>query len=122
LSWALALFQRGRNRARKTVLVSDLSGKEIEDGKDVKVRITFADARSGSIELDVTADEARQMGRKGSPGSSQGTKAEIVLARRRESLKLATLALINPVLPHRGCRPAARAYGMERIVNVLLSG
>jgi hypothetical protein len=47
--------------ARKTVLVSDLSGKEIEDGKGAKVRISFADARSGSIELDVTADEGRQM-------------------------------------------------------------
>ena len=62
------------------------------------------------------------MGRKGRQVARRGTKAEIVLARRRESLKLATLALINPVLPHRGCRPAARAYGMERIVNVLLSG
>ena len=29
--------------ARKTVLVSDLSGKEIDDGKGAKVRITFND-------------------------------------------------------------------------------
>ena len=60
--------------ARKTVLVSDLSGKEIEDGKGAKVRITFADARSGSIELDVTADEARQMGRKGRQVARSGRK------------------------------------------------
>jgi hypothetical protein len=41
--------------AKKTVLVSDLSGEEIQDGKGAKVRITFDDARSGSIEMDVSA-------------------------------------------------------------------
>ena len=48
--------------ARKTVLVRDLSGETIEDGKAAKVRITFQDARSASLELDVTAEEARAMG------------------------------------------------------------
>jgi hypothetical protein len=51
--------------ARKTVVVSDLSGEQIEDGKGAKVRITFSDARSGSIELDVTSEEGRAMGAKG---------------------------------------------------------
>jgi hypothetical protein len=60
--------------ARKTVLISDLSGKEIEDGKGAKVRITFADARSGSLELDVTADEARAMGAKGRQVARRGRK------------------------------------------------
>jgi hypothetical protein len=50
--------------ARKTVLVSDLSGEEIQEGKGAKVRITFEDARSGAIELDVTAEEGRAMGAK----------------------------------------------------------
>jgi hypothetical protein len=64
--------------ARKTVLVSDLSGKEIDDGKGAKVRITFADARSGSIELDVTADEGRQMGRKGRQVARRGRNPILV--------------------------------------------
>ena len=51
--------------ARKTVVVSDLSGEQIQDGKGARVRITFDDARSGSLELDVTAEEARAMGAKG---------------------------------------------------------
>ena len=50
--------------AKKVVLVSDLSGEEIQEGKGAKVRITFEDARSGSLELDVTADEGRAMGAK----------------------------------------------------------
>jgi hypothetical protein len=60
--------------ARKTVLVSDLSGEEIEDGQGAKVRITFQDARRGVIEMDVTADEARAMGAKGRPVARRGRK------------------------------------------------
>ena len=48
--------------ARKTVLVSDISGSEIADGRGATVRITFHDARKGVRELDVTDAEAEQMG------------------------------------------------------------
>jgi hypothetical protein len=48
--------------ARKTVLVSDVSGQEIAEGKGATVRITFRDARKGVRELDVTDDEAEKMG------------------------------------------------------------
>jgi hypothetical protein len=48
--------------ARKTVLVSDMSGKEIPDGKGATVRITFRDARKGVRELDVTDAEAESFG------------------------------------------------------------
>jgi len=48
--------------ARKTVRVSDISGEEIPDGRGATVRITFADARRGSRELDVTDKEAEAMG------------------------------------------------------------
>ena len=48
--------------ARKTVLVSDISGQEIQEGKGATVRITFRDARKGVRELDVTDDEAEKMG------------------------------------------------------------
>ena len=48
--------------ARKTVLVSDMSGSEIAEGKGATVRITFRDARKGVRELDVTDEEAERMG------------------------------------------------------------
>jgi hypothetical protein len=48
--------------AKKTVLVSDMSGQEIPDGKGATIRITFRDARKGVRELDVTDDEAEKLG------------------------------------------------------------
>ena len=60
--------------ARKTVLVSDLSGKEISENDGARVRITFADARRGAIELDVTAEEAKEMGAKGRQVARRGRK------------------------------------------------
>ncbi len=53
---------RGVLVARKTVLVSDVSGEEIAEGKGATVRITFHDARKGVRELDVTDTEAEEMG------------------------------------------------------------
>jgi hypothetical protein len=60
--------------ARKTVVVSDLSGDVIEEGQAAKVRISFDDARRGSIEMDVTADEAKAMGAKGRQVARRGRK------------------------------------------------
>jgi hypothetical protein len=48
--------------ARKTVLVSDMSGNEIPEGKGAVIRITFRDARKGVRELDVTDSEAEKIG------------------------------------------------------------
>ena len=50
--------------AKKTVLVSDMSGQEIEDGKGATIRIVFRDARKGVRELDVTDAEADRLGRR----------------------------------------------------------
>jgi len=59
-----AFFHRYQevNVARKTVLVSDMSGKEIADGKGATIRITFRDARKGVRELDVSDEEADRLG------------------------------------------------------------
>jgi hypothetical protein len=57
-----SLRQGGIQVARKTVLVSDVSGAEIAEGKGATVRITFHDARKGVRELDVTDAEAEKMG------------------------------------------------------------
>jgi hypothetical protein len=56
------VLQGGIPVARKTVLVSDISGTEIAEGKGATIRITFHDARKGVRELDVTDAEAEKMG------------------------------------------------------------
>jgi hypothetical protein len=48
--------------AKKTIRVSDRSSAEIPEGKGATVRITFADARKGVRELDLTDAEAEQLG------------------------------------------------------------
>ena len=48
--------------AKKTIRVSDRSGAEIPDGKARLFKITFADARKGVRELDLTDAEAEQLG------------------------------------------------------------
>jgi hypothetical protein len=48
--------------ARRVIRVSDMSGDEIPDGKGATIRITFADARKGARELDVTDSEAEKLG------------------------------------------------------------
>jgi hypothetical protein len=59
---------------KKTVLVSDLSGAEIQDGKGATVSISFRDARKGTIVLDVTDAEAEQMGSKGRRQQRRGRR------------------------------------------------
>jgi hypothetical protein len=44
--------------ARKTVRVSDQSGDVITEGKGATLRITYADARRGAHQADLTDDEA----------------------------------------------------------------
>jgi hypothetical protein len=60
--------------ARRTVLVSDLSGAEITEGKGATVTINFRDARKGTIVLDVTDSEAEEMGRKGRRQARRGRR------------------------------------------------
>jgi hypothetical protein len=78
--------------ARKTVLVSDISGDPIPDGKGATVRITFQDARKGVRELDVTEQEAEKLGgrsvaRRGRKSKQQAATAgtESTRAPRRRS-------------------------------------
>jgi hypothetical protein len=60
--------------ARKTIFVSDLSGKEIPEGKAARISVTFTDARKGTYVLDVTEDEAEELGRKGKRQARRGRK------------------------------------------------
>ncbi len=72
--------------ARKSIFVSDLSGKEIPEGKGAQVTIRFNDARKGSILLDVTDEEGEELGRKGRRQTRRGRRPKaaqsVVLATR----------------------------------------
>ncbi len=48
--------------AKKMVRVSDRSGQEIPEGRGATVRVTFMDARKPSRELDLTDEEAAELG------------------------------------------------------------
>lgn len=60
--------------ARKTIIVSDLSGNEIDDKDAAKVTITYADARRGQIVLDVNASEVEELAGKGARQARRGRR------------------------------------------------
>jgi hypothetical protein len=57
--------------ARRTVLVSDLSGRSIS-GRAATITIKFTDARKGVYLLDVTEEEAEELGSKGRKQARRG--------------------------------------------------
>jgi hypothetical protein len=52
--------------ARKTIYVTDLTGKEINEKDAAKVTITYGDARRGQVVLDANAAEVDDLASKGS--------------------------------------------------------
>jgi hypothetical protein len=60
--------------ARKTVLVSDLTGSEIDDRNAATVTIRYSDARRGQVVLDVNADEIDDLARKGRKQARRGRR------------------------------------------------
>jgi hypothetical protein len=63
--------------ARKTVLVSDISGKEIDEKDAAKLTITYADARRGQIVLDVNASEVDDLPGKGTRQARRGRRPKV---------------------------------------------
>jgi hypothetical protein len=63
---------------RKSIFASDLSGREIPDGKGAQVTIKFNDARKGTIVLDVTDEGADEMGTKGRKQARRGRRPKLV--------------------------------------------
>jgi hypothetical protein len=60
--------------ARRTILVSDITGKEIDDGNAAQVVIKYADARRGQVVLDVNADEVADLAAKGMKQARRGRR------------------------------------------------
>jgi hypothetical protein len=66
--------KRRREMAKKTIFVSDLSGKEIPEGRAAQISIKFADARKGIYLLDVLDSEAEELGQKGRKQARRGRR------------------------------------------------
>ena len=60
--------------ARKTIFVSDLTGKSIDDKDAATVTIGYADARRGQVVLDVNASEVDDLAAKGVKQARRGRK------------------------------------------------
>jgi hypothetical protein len=64
----------GSAMSRRTILVSDLTGKEIDDRDAAQVVIKYADARRGQVVLDVNASEVDDLASKGTKQARRGRK------------------------------------------------
>jgi hypothetical protein len=60
--------------AKRTILVSDLTGNEIDDKNAAQVVIKYVDARKGQVVLDVNADEVEDLARKGRRQARRGRR------------------------------------------------
>jgi hypothetical protein len=60
--------------ARKTIIVSDLTGKEIDSSDAATVTIKYADARRGQVVLDVNASEVEDLASKGVRQARRGRR------------------------------------------------
>jgi hypothetical protein len=64
--------------ARKTVLVCDNCGKEVDEAKGAVMRINFSDARRGSKQADLCDDCAGKM--PGTPAARRGRRPKSATA------------------------------------------
>lgn len=60
--------------AKKTIFVSDLSGKKIDDKNAAQMIIRYADARRGQVVLDVNANEVDDLANKGTRQQRRGRR------------------------------------------------
>ena len=60
--------------ARRTIFVSDLIGKEINEKDAAQLIINYSDARRGRIVLDVNASEVDDLAAKGTKQARRGRK------------------------------------------------
>jgi len=64
----------GISMARKTIFVSDLTGRTIDEKDAATVTIRYADARRGQVVLDVNANEVADLAAKGTWQARRGRK------------------------------------------------
>jgi hypothetical protein len=60
--------------ARRTIYVSDITGKEIDEKSAARIVIAFGDARKGTVVLDVNESEISDLISKGIRQTRRGRK------------------------------------------------
>jgi hypothetical protein len=60
--------------ARKTIFVSDLTGKAIDEANAAIVTIKYSDARKGQVVLDANPDEVADLAAKGTKQARRGRR------------------------------------------------
>jgi hypothetical protein len=60
--------------AKRTILVSDLTGQEVEEADAAQIVIKYADARRGQVVLDVNASEVADLAAKGTKQARRGRR------------------------------------------------
>jgi hypothetical protein len=63
--------------ARKTIFVSDLTGKTIDEKDAATVTIKYSDARRGQVVLDVNASEVSDLAAKGTKQARRGRRPKV---------------------------------------------
>jgi hypothetical protein len=66
--------ERRTRMARKTIFVSDLTGRTIDEKDAATVTIRYSDARKGQVVLDVNAAEVEDVAAKGTKQARRGPK------------------------------------------------
>ena len=66
--------------ARKTIFVSDLTGRTIDEKDAATVTIKYSDARKGQVVLDVNANEVADLAAKGAKQARRGRKPKAATA------------------------------------------
>ena len=66
--------------ARKTIFISDLTGKPIDEANAATLTIRYSDARRGQVVLDVNADEVTDLAAKGAKQARRGRKPKATQA------------------------------------------
>jgi hypothetical protein len=67
--------------ARKTIVVSDLTGREVDEASAAQLVIKYADVRRGQIVLDVNANEVADIAAKGTKQARRGRKPKVAATR-----------------------------------------
>ncbi len=66
--------------ARKTIFISDLTGRQIDEKNAAQVIIKYADARRGQVVLDVNAAEVDDLVSKGTKQARRGRRPKATAA------------------------------------------
>jgi hypothetical protein len=66
--------------SKKTIYVSDLTGREIDEKDAATVTIRYSDARRGQVALDVNASEVDELAAKGQKQARRGRRPKAATA------------------------------------------